>query len=76
MRKNASQAYNEAYQKYFNTLGAALAATAKNNWFYAQARNYNGCLEHSLDDDNIPTSVVTGLVNAVNANLEPLHKWL
>ncbi len=76
VRKNASKAYNEAYQKYFNTLGAALAATAKNNWFYAQARNYSSCLEHSLDDDNIPTSVVTGLVEAVNANLEPLHKWM
>ncbi len=76
VRKNASKAYNEAYQKYFNTLGAALAATAKNNWFYAQARNYNSCLEHSLDDDNIPISVVTGLVEAVNANLEPLHKWM
>ncbi len=76
VRRDASKAYNEAYTKYFNTLGAALATTAKNNWFYAQARNYNSCLEHSLDNDNIPTSVVTGLVEAVNANLEPLHKWM
>ena len=76
VRRNASKAYNEAYELYFNTIGAALSSTVKNNWFYAQARNYDSALEHTLDNNNIPPSVVTGLVEAVNANLAPLHKWM
>jgi oligoendopeptidase F len=76
VRRNASKAFNEAYELYFNTIGAALTSTVKNNWFYAQARNYNSAMEHTLDGNNIPTSVVNGLVEAVNANLGPLHKWM
>lgn len=76
VRKNASKAYNEAYFKYFNTLGATLSSTVKNSWFYAQNRKYESCLQQSLDQDSIPTSVVTGLIEAVNANLAPLHKWM
>ena len=76
VRKNASQAFNGAYQKYFNTFGATLSTKVKDDWFYAQARKYSSSLEHSLDDDNIPESVVTGLIDAVNANLAPLHKWV
>jgi oligoendopeptidase F len=76
VRKEAHQKYNEAYQKYFNTFGAILNSTASHHWFDAQARNYNTCLEQALDDDNIPPEVVSNLVNAVNANLAPLHKWM
>ncbi|MEE9552990.1 MAG: oligoendopeptidase F [candidate division Zixibacteria bacterium] len=76
VRRNASKAYNKAYEIYFNTIGAALTSKVKINWFYAQVRKYNSALAHTLDDNNIPPSVVTGLVDAVNANLAPLHKWM
>jgi oligoendopeptidase F len=76
VRRNASKAYNEAYFRYFNGLGATLATKAKSDWFYAQTRHYNSCLEQTLDSDNIPVSVVTNLIDAVNANLAPLHKWV
>jgi oligoendopeptidase F len=61
---------------YFNSFGAILASTINNNWFYAQARDYNSCLEVSLDSDNIPPAVMTNLIDAVNANFAPLHKWM
>ena len=76
VRRNASKAFNEAYFKYFNALGATLAAKVKDDWFYAEVRRYKSCLEHSLDGDSIPESVVTNLIEAVNANLAPLHKWV
>ena len=76
VRREASKAFNEAFYKYFNSLGATLATKVKNDWFYADARRYDSCLEYSLDDDNIPKSVVTNLIESVNANLAPLHKWV
>jgi len=76
VRREAHKKYNEAQFDYFNSFGAILASTVNNNWFYAQARNYNSSLEHSLDGDNIPPVVLTNLIDAVNANFAPLHKWM
>lgn len=75
-RREASKKYNEALYAYFNSFGAILASTVNDNWFYAQARDYNSCLENALDNNNIPPAVLTNLIDAVNANLEPLHKWM
>ena len=75
-RREAHIKYNKAQVGYFNTFGAILASTINNNWFYAQARKYNSCLEVSLDSDNIPPAVLTNLIDAVNANFAPLHKWM
>ncbi|MCP4581232.1 MAG: oligoendopeptidase F [candidate division Zixibacteria bacterium] len=75
-RRRAHKAYNETYEPYFNTLGATLASSVNGDWFYAQARNYSSCLEYKLDANNIPAVVYDNLVNAVNDNLEPLHKWV
>jgi len=75
-RREAHIVYNEAQFAYFNSFGAILSSTVNNNWFYAQSRHYNSCLESSLDGDNIPPVVLTNLIDAVNANLAPLHKWM
>jgi len=75
-RRRASKAYSESYEPYFNALGASLASSVNGDYFYTQARKYNTCLEYKLDNNNIPIGVYDNLVNAVNANLEPLHKWV
>ncbi len=75
MRRDARLTYNSAYEKLQNTLAACLGASVKRDNFYKEARGYNTCLEASLDRYNIPTSVFHNVVDAVNANLEPLHKW-
>jgi oligoendopeptidase F len=75
VRRDASTAFNRAYLDYVNTLAATLASSVKRDYFYMKARGYNSCLEMSLDEDNIPVSVFHNLIQAVNANLEPLHKW-
>jgi len=76
VRRNASQAYNEAYFKYFNSLGATLSTKVRGDWFYSDSRHYSTCLENALDGDNIPNTVVTNLIKAVNDNLAPLHKYI
>lgn len=75
VRRDANQAYNKAYLKYVNTLGATLASSVKKDHWLAKARKYPTCLDMSLDPNAIPTSVYHKLIEAVNANLAPLHKW-
>lgn len=75
VRRAANQEYNRTYLKYINGLGASLSSSVKRDYFLAKARKYNTCLEYSLNGSNIPTSVFHNLVDAVNANLTPLHKW-
>lgn len=74
-RHDASEAFNEAYLKYKNTLAATLAASVKKDYFYSQARKYNSCLEMSLFSDHIPEVVFNNLIDAVRNNLASMHKW-
>jgi len=76
LRKDASQAYNQGYLTYINTLGSTLAASINKDAFYAKTRSYNSSLEAALDEDNIPTSVFNNLINTVNENLEPIHRYV
>lgn len=75
MRREANRLFNQGYLKFENTLAATLAASLKSDNFIREARHYGTALEMALDDDNIPESVFHNLIDAVNANLEPLHKW-
>lgn len=75
LRKDANYAFTQGYVDHANSIAATLGASVKQDWFYAQARGYKTCLEMSLDGDNIPQSVFHNLIDAVNANLGPLHKW-
>jgi len=75
LRRRASDTYNNAYLKYKNTLATCLASSVKKDHFFAQARNYNSCLDMSLFGDDIPPDVFHNLIKAVNDNLTPLHKW-
>jgi oligoendopeptidase F len=76
VRKDASDAYNRAYADYTNGLGSNLSSSIRSDFFYAKARNYNTCLEGSLDGNNIPVTVFQNLVESVNKNLAPLHKYV
>jgi oligoendopeptidase F len=76
VRRAASEAYNDTYKKYMNTLGATLAASVNGDIFYTKARGYNTCLERALDGDSIPESVFRNLIKATNDNLAPLHKYI
>lgn len=76
VRRAASDAYNDTYKKYMNTLAATLAASVNGDVFYTQARGYESCLERALDSDNIPLSVFHSLIKAASNNLQPLHKYM
>ena len=76
VRKDASDAYNQGYFTYLNALGNTLAGSINIDAFYARTRNYNSSLEAALDEDNIPPQVFENLVNTVNDNLEPIHRYV
>jgi len=76
VRKDASEAYNQAYLPYLNTLGANLAGSINKDMFYARARKYNSSLEAALDADNIRTEVYDNLIQTVNANLKSIHRYV
>lgn len=75
VRKDARLAQNMAYHKVKNTLAATLESSVRKDYFFMKTRGYNSCLEMSLDNYHIPTEVYHNLIQAVNENLEPLHKW-
>lgn len=75
VRRDAHNSYYGTYEKYANTIAASLGGALKKDFFYMNARGYKSCLEMGLNDNNIPVSVYYNLIETVNANLEPLHKW-
>jgi oligoendopeptidase F len=75
VRRDANRVYNEHFESKINSLAATLGASVQKDWFLAQARGYESCVDMALDNSNIPRSVFDNLIDAVDANLAPLHKW-
>jgi len=75
VRRDAHLAYYGTYKKYQNTIAATLGGAIKKDFFYMRARGYETCLDMGLAYNNIPTSLYHNLIETVNNNLEPLHKW-
>ncbi len=74
-RKRAFKAYLKSFIDNINSLGALFNGNIKSNIFYARARKYNSAQEAALDKNNIPISVYNNLVEAVNKNFQPMHRW-
>ena len=74
-REKAFNTYLAPYKEYANTFTTLFNGGLKANIFFAKARKYNSTREAALDKNNIPLSVYDNLVNGVNKNLLPLHRW-
>ncbi|MFH1196135.1 MAG: oligoendopeptidase F [bacterium] len=74
-RKRAYKGYYEPYVKYKNTFLSLFTGNLKSIGFNAKARKYNTDRQAALDANNIPESVYDNLVNTVNQNVSPLHRW-
>ncbi len=76
VREDAFHAMYGTYNKFANTLAAALNNNIKKNRFYATVRKYGSCMENALDGDNVTAEVYDNLVATVNKNLPLLHRYL
>jgi oligoendopeptidase F len=74
-RERAFKSYLSPYKDYVNTFASLFNGNLKTNIFFARARKYNSASDASLDKNNIPLSVYDNLVDSVNQNLAPLHRW-
>jgi len=75
-REAVFDAFFGAFDQFEQTIGTQLAAQVNKDMFYARVRNYESCLHHSLDADNIPVEVYRALVDNVNQNLDSFHRYL
>jgi len=76
MRRIANDTVQQSWLRYINTLAATFGSSLEKDLFLTKVREYNSTLERTLDDDNIPQEVYNNLIETVNANLAPLHKWI
>ena len=75
-RIEAYKSYNQSYIDFRNTLATLFNGEIKTHIFYSKARKFNSSREASMNNSNIPVSVYDNLVQSVNDNLEPLHRWV
>ena len=76
VRKAAFESLYKPYSEMKNTLGATFDGMLKTSKFYADVRKYPSPLAAALDSDNIPISVYDRLVDTLESNLTPLHRYL
>lgn len=76
VRKGAFEALYSTYAKQKNTFGALLSSAVSRDAFYARVRHYPSALAMALDDDNVPETVYTSLIDAVHRHLPGLHRYL
>jgi oligoendopeptidase F len=75
-RKKIFAAYLGKMDEFRRTFGAQLSAEVRKNMFFTRARNYQSCLERSLDNNNIPVAVYLNLIAGVHSHLDTLHRYL
>lgn len=76
VRENVFKTYYKEYDKLKNTIGTALASEVKKNVFFSKARKYETSRAAALFANNVPESVYDNLIDAVNANLPSMHKYM
>lgn len=76
VRKEAYHHFFKEYKKYENVYAATLSGVMKKDAFYADVRKFDGPLEASLFDDNVPTSLFFKILEKANVQYRPLfHKY-
>lgn len=76
VRRRAYEAMYKTYDGFKNTLAAGLNSKIKGGIFFAKARNFASSREAALFTDNIPVKVYDNVIDTINANLEPLHRYV
>ncbi len=74
-REEAYRAYYKPFIQYANTFSSLLMGNIKGNVFTAQVKKFNSAREASLFRNNISVKVYDNLIDAVNQNFEPMHRW-
>ncbi|MDO5562930.1 MAG: oligoendopeptidase F [Synergistaceae bacterium] len=76
VRKAAFDSLYKPYGEMKNTLGATFDGMLKGAKFYAEVRKYPSPLAAALDGNNIPVKIYDRLVDTLESNLEPVHRYV
>ena len=76
VRKEVFEKYYETYGNFKNTSASLYAGQVKQLMFYARARKYSSTLEAAVDGNNVSPEVYNNLVEAVNDNLDKMHRYV
>jgi oligoendopeptidase F len=74
-RAAAFTEYHKIFEANVNTYASLYNAVLQRDWFHAQARGYRSTLEAALHGNDIPTAVVTNLIESTKAGTEPLRRY-
>ena len=76
IREKAFKQYHDKFNEFPTTFASLLYGKVKADIFDAKARNYKDCLEASLFDKNIDTSVYLNLIETVRKRINSLHEYI
>lgn len=76
VRRETFKAYYARYEQYKNTYASLYEGKAKSNFFYAKARKYSSSMEAAVNANNVPKEVYYNLIEAVNENMEYMHRYM
>lgn len=76
VRKAAFEAYYKAYIEKINTLSGLYEGSVKADWFYAQSKKFNSCMEQALFSEQVDKAVYDKLIQSIHSGLKPLHKYV
>ncbi len=76
LRKSAYENLYGTYKDFQNTAAAILNAQNKQLKFFAEARKYDNARQAALDANNVPISVYDNLIDAVNRNVDKMHRYV
>jgi oligoendopeptidase F len=76
VRAEAMDAFFATLRQFQHTFANTLGGQFKIDVQFARARGYDTALEAYLDKDNLDIAVHDNLIEAVNTNLTPLHRYV
>jgi oligoendopeptidase F len=76
VRAEAVSAFFGTLRRFQHVFAQTLGGQMQQDVLFARARHYDTALEAYMDKDNLDTAVYDNLVNTVNANLGPLHRYV
>ncbi len=74
-RETLFRGHFSVYDAFPNSYASIYNGVLQRDWYLTQARQYSSCLEADLDEDNIPTSVVEGLITTAKNGAGPLQRY-
>ena len=76
VRKEVFEKFYGTFGNFKNTSASLYAGQVKQLMFYARARKYSSTLEAAVDGNNVSPEVYKNLVEAVNDNLDKMHRYV